>query len=62
MEQWLSSIKYFTRYFYNKFNDVELQGILYYLLKRIHNRNVMELGVPHMLMNTSQGYGFSDCE
>ena len=37
------------------FPDVELRGILYNLIKKFCNGNVLELGVIHTLLNTAGG-------
>ena len=59
--QWLSTLEDFTRAFYKNFTIVDLKGIKHYLLKRILNRNFTDLGVMHMIPETTVGYVFLDC-
>ena len=60
--QWLSTLEYFTRAFYKNFTIVDLKGIQYYLLKRILNSHFTYLGVMHMMLETTLGYVFLDCD
>ena len=56
--QWLSSLETFTGAFYKKFTDVELNGLISYLTKRLHEGHTLELGVLQGLLKTTGGYGF----
>ena len=62
VDQWFSPLYKFTGTFYNKFTNVEIKVILSYLIKILHNRHVMELGVLNMLTKTIGGYSFAQCE
>jgi len=60
VSQWLASIEAFTGAFYKKCPDVEFRGILCFLIHRLSQGHVIELGVLRTLLKTAGGYGFAD--
>jgi len=58
--QWLSSLETFTGAFYKRFPDVELRGMLAYFMRRLHQGQILELGVLQSLLKMAGGYGFVD--
>lgn len=60
--QWLSSLETFTGAFYRRFPEVELRGLLSYVMRRVQGGFTLELGVLLSLLKTAGGYGFSDVE
>ena len=60
--QWMSTLEDFTRAFYKNFTNFDLKCIQYYLLKRILKRHFTDLGVMHMILETTVGYVFLDCD
>lgn len=58
--QWLSSLETFTGAFFKKFTDVELNGLLMYFMRRLHDGHILELGVLQSLLKMTGGYGFVD--
>ena len=60
--QWLSSLEDFAGAFYKKFPNVEMQGLLSYLVRRLEQGEILELGVLRTLLKTAGSYGFADCE
>ena len=58
--QWLSSLETFTGAFYKKFPEVESDGILSYIMRRLKGGQVLELGVLQTLLKMAGGYGFAD--
>jgi len=59
-EQWLTSLETFTGAFYKRFPDVELRGLLFYVMERMKEGVTSELGVLRSLIKTAGGYGFVD--
>ena len=60
--QWLSSLETFAGAFYKKFPSVEMHGLLAYLVRRLEQGEILELGVFRTLLTTAGSYGFADCE
>lgn len=60
VSQWLQSLESFTGAFYKQFPDISFQGILSYLMYRLKEGQVMELGVLRTLLKTSGGWAFAD--
>ena len=60
--QWLASLETFAGAFYKVFNKVEMSGLLGYLIKRINNGHISELGVMRSLLKKTGGYGFAETE
>ena len=60
VSQWLQSLESFTGAFYKRFPFIEFQGILCYLLNRLKDGHVMELGVLRTLLKSSGGWSFAD--
>lgn len=60
VSQWLQSMESFIGYFYKQFPLVDSQGILCYLMNRLKDGHVMELGVLRSLLKTSAGWAFAD--
>lgn len=60
VSQWLQSLENFTGAFYKRFPYTEFQGILCYLLNRVKDGHVMELGVLRTLLKSSGGWSFAD--
>jgi hypothetical protein len=60
VSQWLQSLETFTGEFYKRCPFVEIQGILSYLMRRLKDGYVMELGVLRTLLVVAGGYSFSD--
>ncbi|KAG7357559.1 transcription factor/nuclear export subunit protein [Nitzschia inconspicua] len=60
VSQWLQSLETFTGEFFKRRPFVELQGILSYLMKRLMDGHVMELGVLKTLLKVAGGFDFAD--
>lgn len=60
VSQWLQSLESFTGAFYKSFPHVEFQGILCYLMQRLKDGHVMELGVLRTLLKDCAGWNFAD--
>ena len=60
VSQWLQSLETFTGEFYKRRPFVEFRGILSYLMRRLQDGNVMELGMLRTLLKTAGGYSFAD--
>lgn len=60
VSQWLQSLESFTGYFYKRFPSMELRGILRYLIGRLKDGHVMELGMLRTLLKTAGGWAFAD--
>ena len=60
VSQWLQSLEIFTGAFYKRFPYVEFQGLLFYLLQRLKDGHVMELGVLRTLLKNGAGWSFAD--
>ncbi|GKY98604.1 hypothetical protein MPSEU_000817100 [Mayamaea pseudoterrestris] len=60
VSQWLQSLEAFVGYFYKQFPFVDFQGILGYLVTRLKDGHVMELGLLRALLKTSAGWSFAD--
>jgi THO complex subunit 2 len=58
--QWLSSLETFTGAFYRRCPDVECRGIIRFLVQRLTEGHVLELGVLRTLLKSAGGYGFAD--
>jgi THO complex subunit 2 len=60
VSQWLQSLESFTGAFYKCFPFIELRGILCYVMRRLKDGHVMELGVLRKLLKTAGGWAFAD--
>jgi THO complex subunit 2 len=60
VSQWLQSLESFTGALYKRFPFLELRGILSYIMNRLKDGHVMELGVLRTLLKTSGGWAFAD--
>lgn len=60
MSQWLQSLEAFAGAFFKRCPFVEFRGILAYLMRRLQDGNVMELGILRTLLKVPGGYGFAD--
>jgi THO complex subunit 2 len=60
VSQWLQSLESFTGEFYKRFPAIECRGIFGYLMHRLKEGHVMELGVLRTLLKTSGGWSFAD--
>jgi THO complex subunit 2 len=60
VSQWLQSLESFTGEFYKRFPAVECRGIFGYLMHRLKEGHVMELGVLRTFLKTSGGWSFAD--
>ncbi len=60
--QWLASLETFAGAFYKVFNKVEIGGLLGYLIKRVNNGHISELGVVRSLLKKTGGYGFAETD
>jgi THO complex subunit 2 len=58
--QWLQSLETFIGVFYKLYPFVECRGILKYLIGRLREGHVMELGILRNLLKVAGGYGFAD--
>ena len=60
VSQWLQSLESFTGAFYKKFPMIEFKALLIYLLGRLQDGHVMELGILRTLLKMSGGWAFAD--
>jgi THO complex subunit 2 len=60
VSQWLSSLESFTGSFYKRCPQVEFRGLLWYLIGRLKDGHVEEIGILRTLLKTAGGYGFAD--
>mmetsp|Transcript_22674 Transcript_22674/g.46077 ORF Transcript_22674/g.46077 Transcript_22674/m.46077 type:complete len:883 (-) Transcript_22674:408-3056(-) len=60
VSQWLQSLEIFAGEFYKARPSVEFRGILSYLMEKLKDGNVMELGMLRTLLKVAGGYGFAD--
>lgn len=60
VSQWLQSLESFTGTFFKRYPFIDFQGILCYLIHRIKDGQVMELGMLRTLLKTSGGWSFAD--
>ncbi len=60
MSQWLQSLEAFTGEFYKRRPFVEFRGIFSYLMRRLRDGNVMELGMLRTMLKVAGGYSFAD--
>lgn len=60
LSQWLQSLEAFTGAFIKKCPDVEFRGILSYLVHRLKDGHVLELGVLKTLLKTAGSFSFAD--
>lgn len=58
--QWLSSLESFTGAFYKKCSQVEFRGIIRFVIGRLKDGHVEELGILRTLLKTVGGYSFAD--
>lgn len=58
--QWLSSLESFSGAFYRKCSQVEFRGIIWFVIGRLKEGHVQELGILRTLLKTVGGYGFAD--
>eukprot|EP00536_Pseudo-nitzschia_multiseries_P015301 jgi/Psemu1/291937/fgenesh1_pg.854_\ len=60
VSQWLQSLETFAGEFYKARPFVEFRGILSYLMERLKEGNIMELGMLRTLLKVAGGYSFAD--
>ncbi|KAL3903996.1 MAG: hypothetical protein SGILL_010236, partial [Bacillariaceae sp.] len=60
LSQWLQSLETFTGEFYKRRPFVEFRGIISYLMTRLKQGNVMELGMLRTLLKVAGGFSFAD--
>ena len=60
LSQWLQSLESFIGAFYKQCPTVEFRGLLLYLIQRLKDGHVLELGVLRTLLKTAGGYSFAD--
>jgi THO complex subunit 2 len=60
VSQWLQSLEAFAGAFYKRCPFVEFRGIISYLMRRLKDGNVMELGVLRTLLKNPGGLSFAD--
>lgn len=60
VSQWLSSLESFTGAFYKKCSQVEFRGIIRFVIGRLKDGHVQELGILRTLLKTVGGYSFAD--
>lgn len=60
VSQWLQSLETFSGAFFKRFPFVEFRGMLCYLMRRLREGNVMELGILRTLLKVPGGYSFAD--
>ncbi|CAJ1967154.1 unnamed protein product [Cylindrotheca closterium] len=60
VSQWLQSLETFTGSFFTRFPHVELRGMICYLLRRLCDGEVMELGLLRTLLKVGGGFAFAD--
>jgi THO complex subunit 2 len=60
VSQWLQSLETFSGAFFKRCAFVEFRGILCYLMRRLKDGNVMELGILRTLLKVPGGYSFID--
>lgn len=60
VSQWLQSLEAFSGAFFKRYPFVEFRGILSYLMRRLCEGQVMELGILSSLLKVAGGYGFAD--
>lgn len=60
VSQWLQSLESFTGEFYKRRPFVEFRGVLSYLIRRLRDGNVMELGMLRTMLKVAGGYSFAD--
>lgn len=60
VSQWLQSLETFTGEFYKQYPFVESRGVLSYLMRRLRDGHVMELGILRSVLKVSGGYSFAD--
>lgn len=60
VSQWLQSLEAFVGAFYKRFPYIDFRAIVCYLLGRLKDGHVMELGVLRTLLKTSGGWAFAD--
>jgi THO complex subunit 2 len=60
VSQWLQSLEAFTGEFYKRRPFVEFRGILSYLMRRLRDGYVMELGMLRTMLKVAGGYSFAD--
>jgi THO complex subunit 2 len=60
VSQWLQSLEAFAGEFYKGRPFVEFRGLVFYLMRRLKDGNVMELGMLRTLLEVAGGYSFAD--
>jgi hypothetical protein len=60
LSQWLQSLELFIGSLYKRYPQLELQAIMSYLMNRLTDGHVMELGVLRTLLKTAGGWAFAD--
>jgi THO complex subunit 2 len=60
VSQWLQSLEAFSGAFFKRYPFVEFRGILAYLMRRLREGQVMELGILGSLLKVAGGYSFVD--
>eukprot|EP00934_Nitzschia_sp_Nitz4_P002160 Nitzschia sp. Nitz4//scaffold8_size234185//228061//232728//NITZ4_001309-RA/size234185-processed-gene-0.358-mRNA-1//1//CDS//3329559962//2160//frame0 len=60
VSQWLQSLEAFVGAFHKRHPFVEFRGILAYLMRRLRDGHVLELGMIRTLLKVPGGYTFAD--
>ena len=60
VSQWLQSLEAFTGSFFKRYPHVELRGMICYLLRRLCDGKVTELGLLRTLLKVGGGFSFAD--
>jgi THO complex subunit 2 len=60
VSQWLQSLEAFSGAFFKRYPSIEFRGIISYLMRRLREGHVMELGILSSLLKVAGGYGFAD--
>lgn len=60
LSQWLQSLESFVGAYYKRYPSVEFRGLLCYLMHRLKDGHVMEIGLLRTLLKASAGWAFAD--
>ena len=60
MAMWLQSMESFIGAFYERYPTVEFRGVICYLMRRLRDGHVTEIGVLRSLLKTTGGWSFAD--
>jgi len=60
VSQWLQSLETFAGEFYKGRPFVEFRGLVFYVMERLKDGHVMELGMLRTLLKVAGGYSFAD--